>query len=179
MSVLAVQVDKALPHFGERRNSRHPAVYVSPRSAVPRHGPAEHNLLFGEQEPALYHRLRCAGAHQRRVGAATYQELHGFDDEGLARSGLARERSHPGAVSQLFNTHPLTGDRISKTQKNIQQILSPRPEYVINTSEYEDVRARLIQLQSQRKAPEKTAPTLLRKSEGEGKDDRPTLKLPE
>lgn len=89
----------------------------------------------------------------------------------------AAERSHPGAVSQLFNTHPLTTDRITKTQKNIDEILPAKDEYVVNTSEYEEIRARLVELQSRRKVPEKVAPTLLKKDES--KDDRPTLKRPE
>ena len=94
----------------------------------------------------------------------------------------AVERKHPGAVSQLFNSHPLTSDRLAKTQQNIEQNLPARPEYVVNTSEYEDVRARLIRLQDHRKVHEKAAPTLLKKrgtQDGDPKDDRPTLKLPE
>ncbi len=76
----------------------------------------------------------------------------------------ATERKHPGAVSQLFNTHPLTSDRIVKTQQNIEKNLPARPEYVVNTSEYEDVRARLVTIQSVRKAAAKpAAPTLLNK----------------
>jgi predicted Zn-dependent protease len=74
----------------------------------------------------------------------------------------ATERKHPGAVSQLFNTHPLTTDRITKTQQNIEHNLPARPEYVVNTSEYEEIRARLVSLQGQKKATEKPAPTLLR-----------------
>ncbi len=85
----------------------------------------------------------------------------------------ATERKHPGAVSQLFNTHPLTSDRIAKTQQNIDKTLPARPEYVVNTSEYEDVRARLVSLQSMRKVNEKSAPTLL-KNPADSKDDRPT-----
>ena len=94
----------------------------------------------------------------------------------------AAERKHPGAVSQLFNTHPLTSDRMAKTQQNIERILPARPEYVVNTSEYEDVRARLIGIQERRKVHEKPAPTLLKKpgaTDGDSKDDRPTLKRPE
>ena len=93
----------------------------------------------------------------------------------------AAEQRHPGAVSQLFNTHPLTTDRIAKTQKNIQQNLPARAEYVVNTSEYEDVRARLVELQSRRKVNEKAAPTLLKKTakDGGSTDERPTLKRPE
>lgn len=53
------------------------------------------------------------------------------------------ERRQPGSVAKLFRTHPLTPDRIEKTQKNIDAILPSREEYVLNTSEYEQIRARL------------------------------------
>jgi predicted Zn-dependent protease len=56
------------------------------------------------------------------------------------------EKRQPGSVSKLFRTHPLTPDRIEKTQKDIDLLLPSRKEYVINTSEYEDVRARLASL---------------------------------
>ena len=94
----------------------------------------------------------------------------------------AAEKSHPGAVSQLFNTHPLTLDRINKTQKNIEQLLAARPEYVVNTSEYEEVRARLVGLQETRKVREKPGPTLFKRpgaDDSRDGDDRPTLKRPE
>jgi predicted Zn-dependent protease len=55
----------------------------------------------------------------------------------------ATERRRPGSVSKLFRTHPQTPERIEKTQKNIDRMLPARSEYVINTSEYEEVRARL------------------------------------
>jgi predicted Zn-dependent protease len=74
------------------------------------------------------------------------------------------ERRHPGSVSKLFRTHPLTADRIEKTQKNIDQLLPSRQEYVLNTSEYEGVRARLAELALERKpdAKEQNHPTLRR-----------------
>ena len=53
------------------------------------------------------------------------------------------EKRQPGSVSKLFRTHPLTPDRIEKTQKNIDMLLPAREEYVLNTSEYEDIRARV------------------------------------
>ncbi len=54
------------------------------------------------------------------------------------------ERRRPGSVSRLFRTHPLTPDRITRTQRNIDTLLPARETYVINTSEYEEVRARLL-----------------------------------
>ena len=53
------------------------------------------------------------------------------------------EKRQPGSVSRLFRSHPLTPDRIEKTQKNIDMLLPARAQYVLNTSEYEDIRARL------------------------------------
>ena len=74
------------------------------------------------------------------------------------------EKRQPGSVAKLFRAHPLTPDRIEKTQKNIDELLPSRPEYVLNTSEYEDVRARLKELAHERKpeSKEHARPTLKR-----------------
>jgi len=74
------------------------------------------------------------------------------------------ERKQPGSVSKLFRTHPLTGDRIEKTQKDIDELLPGRSEYVLNTSEYEAIRARLADVTQQHKPDPKDReiPTLKR-----------------
>lgn len=94
----------------------------------------------------------------------------------------ATERKQPGSVSKLFRTHPLTPDRIEKTQKNINELLPGQAEYVINTSEYEGVRERLATLAAQRKPDQKDAnhPTLRRNPSEQVTDseDRPSLKRP-
>ena len=56
------------------------------------------------------------------------------------------EKNKPGAVSKLFSTHPMTGDRIRAAQKTIQQDLKARPQYVVDTSEFHNVRTRLMML---------------------------------
>jgi predicted Zn-dependent protease len=75
------------------------------------------------------------------------------------------EHRQPGRVERLFRTHPLTQDRIEKTQKNIDAILPARGEYVLNTSEYEEIRARLESLTPAPPAAHDgdTRPTLIRK----------------
>lgn len=104
------------------------------------------------------------------------------------------EKRKPGTVSKLFSTHPPTDDRIQKSQKEIAD-LKPKPEYVVTTSEFNDVKARLAMLENQRR-PDKTSsdpnkPTLRRnpnsttpiedetdpskKNTGDD-DDRPKLK---
>jgi beta-barrel assembly-enhancing protease len=60
------------------------------------------------------------------------------------------EKRKPGSISKVFATHPMTDDRIKKSQDEIQGILSPKPEYVVNTSEFNDVKARLNMLHARR-----------------------------
>ena len=60
------------------------------------------------------------------------------------------ERKKPGSISKVFSTHPMTDDRIKAAQNEIQTILAPKPEYVVNTSEFVDVKARLGMLHNRR-----------------------------
>ena len=55
----------------------------------------------------------------------------------------ALEKRKPGTLSRAFATHPQTPNRIQKSQKEIAKILAPRDHYVENTSEFDDVKARL------------------------------------
>jgi beta-barrel assembly-enhancing protease len=102
------------------------------------------------------------------------------------------EKRKPGSVAKVFSTHPMTDDRIAASQKEIQQILVSKPEYVVNTSEFNDVKMRLYSLHNRRK-PDKGKEELnrptLRRTPGSGtgtvddndkqpadQDERPTLK---
>jgi len=60
------------------------------------------------------------------------------------------EKRKPGSVSKLFSTHPMTDDRVVKSQKEISELKS-KPEYVVTTSEFNDVKARLAMLENQRR----------------------------
>ncbi len=95
----------------------------------------------------------------------------------------AKEKQRPGSLAKAFSTHPQTPDRIKKTQLHISAILPPRSEYVVDTSDFADVRTRLATIENRRIAasdsPER--PTLRRTTplDGEsaqGEEDRPTLK---
>lgn len=101
------------------------------------------------------------------------------------------EKKKPGTMSKVFSSHPLTDDRIKKSQKWIEEILDAKPEYVVNTSEFNVVKERLVALHNRRKPEEadSSRPTLRRSpgtgspipGEGEQKpkedeDERPTLK---
>jgi predicted Zn-dependent protease len=83
------------------------------------------------------------------------------------------EKRKPGSVAKLFETHPPTDDRIRAAQEEIEKDLPPRPEYVVNTSEFNDVKARLAMLRGRRKldaSPVNNRPTL-RRAPGSGPVD--------
>ena len=104
------------------------------------------------------------------------------------------EKRKPGTMAKVFSTHPPTDDRIKAAQKNIQEILVAKPEYVITTSEFNDVKNRMLAMHSRRKidTADPNKPSLRRTAGGgtndpidadeDGKtpkadeDERPTLK---
>ena len=100
----------------------------------------------------------------------------------------ARETAKPGTISLLFASHPPTGDRIEKVQRNIALVLPERDQYVLTTSEFVDVQQRLIDYENRRPQEEEgdSRPSLRRRttaSSDEGnaeevqveEDERPRL----
>ncbi len=98
----------------------------------------------------------------------------------------AKEKKKPGTIAKAFASHPQTPDRIEASQKEIATILPARPQYIVSTSEFDDVKARLAVIENRHKVLEQkdgNKPSLRRastsdKSTGTDKsdDDRPTLK---
>jgi predicted Zn-dependent protease len=101
----------------------------------------------------------------------------------------ADEKRRPGTIPKVFSTHPPTPERIANTQKEIARILPARQEYIVTTSEFDTVKARLRNIMFSRKVTDgKDKPTLRSKTEQSKKqptgndpnstsdDDRPTLK---
>jgi len=103
----------------------------------------------------------------------------------------SQEKTRPGTMSKLFSSHPPTDDRIKASQEVIQKYLKAKPEYVVNTSEFNDVKTRVLALHNRRRVDDiKDAgrPTLRRNPNGQidsngdekapksDQDERPTLK---
>src|SRR5437763_1336522 len=99
------------------------------------------------------------------------------------------EKRRPGTIPKAFSTHPPTPERIGNTQKEIARILPARQEYIVTTSDFDTVKARLRNIMFTRKVTDaKDKPTLRTKTEQSKKqptstdpnsssdDDRPTLK---
>jgi beta-barrel assembly-enhancing protease len=105
----------------------------------------------------------------------------------------ADEKRRPGTIPKMFSTHPPTPDRIEAAQKEIARILPEKDEYIVTTSEFDSVKARLRNVMFARKVQDNGPgkPTLRTKTEqskqgqtqtqgqsdpSSSDDDRPTLK---
>lgn len=100
----------------------------------------------------------------------------------------AKEKKKPGTLAKAFSSHPQTPDRIQGIQKEIATVLPPREQYLVTTSEFDEVKARLAALENRRKGlddKENSNRPTLRRTAGDTKkkdgdktedDDRPTLK---
>ncbi len=125
-----------------------------------------------------------------------YMYKTGYDPEAFVdffEKVQSQEKRKPGSVSQLFSSHPPTAERVKAAQQNIQNYLKERPEYVVSTSEFNDIKARVLAMHG-RKSVTSTdpkdagKPTLRRNPNGTidesgqekapapDADDRPTLK---
>lgn len=63
----------------------------------------------------------------------------------------AEERHHPGSIPKVFSTHPPTPERVQKAQEEIATILPARDEYIVTTSEFDLIKARLRRIENKNK----------------------------
>jgi beta-barrel assembly-enhancing protease len=92
------------------------------------------------------------------------------------------EKTKPGIVAKVFEDHPPTPDRIVHAEQEIASLLPPKDQYLVTTSEFNDVKARLARIENKRRITDKTKgkPSLRRVSSTDGSDtnngnDQPTL----
>jgi predicted Zn-dependent protease len=98
----------------------------------------------------------------------------------------AMEKKKPGTLSKAFDTHPQTPDRIEKSQEEIRKILPAKQQYIVTTSEFDEVKARLAAIENKHKLLDekdnnkpslrRTSNTSDKSSDNKQDDDRPTLK---
>jgi predicted Zn-dependent protease len=82
-----------------------------------------------------------------------YQYASGYDPEEFVRFMerlRAREKDEGGSfLAKAFQTHPMTEDRVRRAQKEILEYLPPRASYIVDTSDFLRVKARLIAKQQE------------------------------
>jgi len=103
----------------------------------------------------------------------------------------AQEKKKPGTLARAFSSHPMTPDRVAAAEKEMKAVLPPRPEYVVDTSEFQQVKTRLASIENKHKVQNdknnadrptlrrqqtSNAPTDSPNGSDQGDDGRPTLK---
>jgi beta-barrel assembly-enhancing protease len=97
----------------------------------------------------------------------------------------ALEKKRPGVIAKAYMDHPQTPDRIEKSQHEIGTILPPREEYIVDSSEFQQVKKRLALLMKHRQLNDhqEDNPQLRRTGNdgsqgqpGSDSDDRPVIK---
>ena len=96
------------------------------------------------------------------------------------------ERHSPGSVPEIFMDHPPTPDRIINCEKEIKSILPKKPEYLVSTSEFNDMKARMTTMLVAQNRQKPGGPTLEKRkgkntttggaTPDDGSDQPPVLK---
>jgi predicted Zn-dependent protease len=83
---------------------------------------------------------------------AQYMWATGYDPKALAsffEKLESKDKKKPGTIAKIFSTHPMVGDRIIKVNALVARF-PERSEYTLNTSEFNQVKNRLISLTNAR-----------------------------
>jgi predicted Zn-dependent protease len=115
---------------------------------------------------------RAAEEEADRLGVQ-YLYAAGYDPNAMSamfEKLQAKNKKKPGVISKAFSTHPQTSDRMEATRALVARF-PEKEEYVVSTSEFQRVKARLMRLSNARAT---TAGAL--GSGNDGPPNRPTLK---
>lgn len=138
--------------------------------------------------PAAFSKFSRGFEAQADYLGVQYLYKAGYDPNGMLNffeKLQALEKKRPGMVTKLYGDHPQTPDRIAKSQQEINTILPPRDQYIVTSSEFDQVKKRLALIMKKRmrkdgKDNKEEDPQLRRttgdKSADPNGDDRPVIK---
>jgi Zn-dependent protease with chaperone function len=116
---------------------------------------------------------QCAAGYDPQAFVEALEKLHSKELQMHARIANARPKTGMFAglpfrhqIAEAFANYPPTEERILKLQTEISTLLPTRDDYVLDTSEFQEVRAQLA---------EADRPILRRHRDGDGVTNRPVL----
>jgi predicted Zn-dependent protease len=141
---------------------------------------------LGAGVPMMFLKFSRADETEADYLGVQYLYAAGYDPNGAISMFEKLEslrQKKPGAIAQIFSTHPMDSSRIEKTQQEIARILPSKPEYIVTTSEFRGIRERLLALELRPVRQDDARPNLRVKpgsgTPSEPQDDsggRPTVK---
>ena len=104
-----------------------------------------------------------------------YDYASGYDPEAFVEffeKLKLDEKKKQSLIAKAFSTHPMNADRIKAAQEEIRKYLPDRSEYVVDTSEFENVKQRLASLENGRRMGgakgDPSRPVLLKRTSSSG-----------
>ncbi len=193
--VMAHEIAHVAAHHAARENTRLQYMQLSTVPLIFMGGYTAYGIYEASQLAIPLSFLKFSREFEAQADwlGVQYSYRSGYDPQGLVtmfEKLQALEKRKPGVLSKAFSDHPQTPDRIAKSEEEIATILPARPDYLVTTSEFDDVKTRLARIQNKRKIDGKTdpgKPTLRRTSasnndpsstgspQDKSGDDRPTL----
>jgi predicted Zn-dependent protease len=154
-------------------------------------GPLGYGLYSaaGIAVPVTFMKFQRSFEAQADYLGVQYMYASGYDPQAFPQffeKIQALQKKKPGVVAKAFETHPPTPARMEHTQKEIATVLPARPQYIVDTSDFQDVKARLAALENRRRVDQdkERGPSLRRSNHpgddpgnpNKNDDDRPPLK---
>jgi beta-barrel assembly-enhancing protease len=118
--------------------------------------------------PATFSKFSRTFEAQADYLGVQYAYKTGYDPVGMINffeKLEALEKKRPGVIAKAYLDHPQTPDRIEKSQHEIATILPPREEYIVDSSEFQQVKKRLSLILKHRQL-----------NDRQGGDDNPQLR---
>ncbi len=111
-------------------------------------GPAGMALrsLAGVAGPMSFLKYTRDAEREADLLGVEYEYATGYDPQAFVQffeKLQSRKKHSRKLVAKAFATHPMTDDRIRRAQKEIAIMLPTRSDYILDTSEFEEVKARL------------------------------------
>jgi predicted Zn-dependent protease len=131
-----------------------PLAYISGPAAIGTHQLGPLGLMKFSRDAELEADLlgieyQYAAGYDPQVFVEALEKLSKKEMEDRARAAKGQSKSFkpasPGKIARAFSNYPPTEERIEKAQTAISTFLPDRNDYVLDTSEFQEVRARLAQ----------------------------------
>jgi predicted Zn-dependent protease len=133
--------------------------------------------------PAVFGKFGRTFEAQADYLGIQYMYKAGYDPNGMVdffEKLQALEKKRPGTYMKLYGDHPQTPDRIASSQREINEILPPRDQYILDTSEFQQARKRLALIMRHRLPKDSDQTPELRRTVGDKppdqNDDRPVIR---
>src|SRR5437868_6706605 len=136
--------------------------------------------VAGLAVPMSYMKFSRDAEREADLLGLEYDYAAGYDPQSFVhffeKLETGEKQKKPNWIAKAFATHPMNSDRIRRAQKEIQNLLPPKSEYIVDTSEFQEMKARMANIDHARSPDGGGMPTLRRRGPDDKGNGGPTLR---